>query len=145
MRIVKEYTTRPHDGCELIAESFGITGGYVNKIADIDIPDSWDVLYITGESGCGKTTLLREIAHSLNVDIFKTPENMKYHPLFALYGVDEQTQIETISLLTSVGLSDAVLWMNTYDELSDSQQARFEIATAFRNSNGNARQRRCCD
>lgn len=131
MRIVKEYTTRPHDGCELIAESFGVTGGYVNKIADIDIPDSWDVLYITGESGCGKTTLLREIAHSLNVDIYKTPESLKHHPLFSLYGVDEQTQVETISLLTSVGLSDAVLWMNTYDELSDSQQARFEIATAM--------------
>ena len=131
LRISKEYTTKPHDGCEIIAESFGVTGGYVNKIADIDIPDKWEILYITGESGCGKTTLLREIAHQLGVDIYKTPDELKNYPLFSLYGVDEETQITTISLLTSVGLSDAVLWMNTYGELSDSQQARFDIATAM--------------
>lgn len=131
MRLFKEFTVTPHESGALIAESFGITGGYVNKIVDIDIPDDWQILYITGESGCGKTTLLKEIATSLGAGIYKAPEAMKCTPLFLLYGNSDVEQAETLQLLTSVGLSDAVLWMNTYCELSDSQQARFEIATAM--------------
>ena len=131
MHIVKKYTTRPHDGCDIIAESFGVSGGYVNEIADIVIPDDWQILYITGESGCGKTSLLREIANELQVEIYQAPDYLKDKPLFSMYGSDETSQVETLSLFTSVGISDAVLWMNTYHELSDSQQARFEIATAM--------------
>lgn len=133
MRITKSYTVRPHDGCELIAESFGVTGGYVNNVADIDVPDDWQVLYITGESGCGKTTILREIADSLGTTIYH--EGIKHDiPLFSIYGTSEDEQMETLRLLTSVGISDAVLWMNSYDELSDSQQARMQVACAMHDS-----------
>lgn len=85
MRISKSYTVKPYDGCEVIAESFGITGGYVNRIVDIDIPDDWQVLYITGESGCGKTTILREIAHALGTEIYAA--NLSHtSPIFSIYG-----------------------------------------------------------
>lgn len=128
MQIHKEFTVEACSEGDMIAESFGITGGYVNKIAEIDIPNDWDILYITGESGSGKTTILHEIQKQLNVEDIEITEEMKNKPLFLIGGEDEQSQVKTLKMFTDVGLSDAVLWLNTYEQLSDSQKARFEIA-----------------
>ena len=133
MRVTKSYTVRPRDGCEVIAESFGVTGGHVNDVVDIDIPDEWQVLYITGESGCGKTTILREIARQLGTTIYSGRIDQDA-PLFSLWGASEEEQADTLRLLTNVGISDAVLWMNSYGELSDSQQARTQVACAMHDS-----------
>lgn len=122
MRIVKSYFVEPNDKGGLIAEAFGITGGYQNKICDIDIPDIWDILYITGESGSGKSTIVREYAKNYSNETIP-----KETPLF-LWGGSEELQIKkTLQELTAVGLSDAIMWLNYYENLSDSQKARAKI------------------
>lgn len=124
MIVRKEFVVEPNEKGNLIAESFGVTGGYVNKIADLSIPDEWSVLYITGESGCGKTTIAREIADALGVPFDSQIEIPHNKPLFLWGGESEENQAETLKKLSYVGLSDAVLWLNYYNDLSDSQKAR---------------------
>lgn len=131
IHINKEYIIEGNTNGALIAESFGIQGGYVNKIADITIPKKFDVIYVTGESGSGKTTILKEIMKHQNYCDYHISDEIKNKPIFLAGGVENQQ--ETIGYLTSVGLSDATMWLNNYYMLSDSQQARFEIAIKMMN------------
>lgn len=124
--IQKEFITSEIHGGNIIAESFGVQGGFNIKIADIYVPKDFEIIYITGESGSGKTTILKEIAKQYGANLYEIDNHYKTVPLFLANG--EENQIETISVLTSVGISDATLWLNTYNELSDSQKARYEIA-----------------
>lgn len=126
IHINKEFVTSEIRGGNLIAESFGIQGGFVVRIADIHIPADFDIIYITGESGSGKTTILKELAEAYGTKLSGIDESYKNVPLFLAMG--EENEVDTLRVLTSVGLSDATLWLNTYHELSDSQKARYEIA-----------------
>lgn len=126
IHVQKEYKLENNQDESLIAESFGIQGGYINKIVDILIPSEFDIIYITGESGSGKTTIMRELMKTQNYSDYVISNTEKNVPLFSVGGIDKQT--ETLNYLTSVGLSDATLWLNDYSKLSDSQRARFEIA-----------------
>lgn len=122
MRVSKEYIVNPCDKSNMITEAFGIDAGYIRKICNIDIPDDWDILYITGESGSGKSTIAREMFPN-----YKS-EDIPDTKLFLWGGEEEDKQIDTLSLLTLVGISDATMFISSYDELSDSQQARARIA-----------------
>lgn len=122
MRIKKEFFVHPHNEANLITEAFGIDSGYIQKICDIDVPDDYDILYITGESGSGKSTILKELCPSY------TSETIPYaKPLFLWCGDTEEDKNRAISMLTLVGISDATMFVNYYDNLSDSQQARARI------------------
>lgn len=105
----------------MITEAFGIDGGYNNKIFDLDIPDDYSVLYITGESGSGKSVLLNEMFPDYKQECIPNT------PLFLWGGETQSEQIETMKILTLVGISDAILFINTYERLSDSQKARARI------------------
>lgn len=122
MHINKEYIVNPCDKANMITEAFGIDAGYVRKICDIDIPDEWDILYITGESGSGKSTIAREMFKNYTAE--KVPDTK----LFLWGGQTEAQQVKTLSILTLVGISDATMFVSSYNELSDSQQARARIA-----------------
>lgn len=122
MRVSKSYYVVPNNKASLIAESFGITGSYENKICDFELPSDFSILYITGESGSGKSTILKEIVGEYQNEFL--PLNK---PLFLWLGDKEEEQIKCIKYLSLVGISDAILFLNYFDNLSDSQKSRVRI------------------
>lgn len=122
MHITKNFVLEVPPFGNMITEAFGIDGGYNQLVCDLDVPEDYEVLYITGESGSGKSVLLNELFPDYKV------EDVPTTPLFLWGGESNEQQIETMKILTLVGISDATLFINTYDRLSDSQKARARIA-----------------
>lgn len=122
MHIAKTFTLEVPPFGNMITEAFGIDAGYHHKICDIDVPDEYSVLYVTGESGSGKSVLLNAMFANYE------PESIPTAPLFLWGGESVEQQRFTMRMLTLVGISDAVLFINTYERLSDSQKARARIA-----------------
>lgn len=89
-----------------------------------------DVIYINGQSGAGKSVLLRELAKALtesgqrvsNIDEVSFDDA----PLIDQIGGDSMA--EAIRLLSIAGLSDAYLYIRKPAELSDGQRYRFRLA-----------------
>lgn len=123
----KSFIIENTDESSFIAEAFGIDAGYSNDILkDVEVPsmNDFDLLYITGESGSGKSVMLDLIAKETIVDIPETPLH--------LWGDDEN---KTLHMLSLVGLGDATLFMTKYQNLSDSQKARARIAKMLLDDN----------
>lgn len=93
---------------------------------------SGDVVYITGQSGGGKSVLLRELAAQMqargksvmNLDAVSTKEVS----LIDQIGTDTN---DAIRLMGMAGLNDAYLWVRKPSELSDGQRYRFRLAKAM--------------
>lgn len=88
-----------------------------------------DIVYITGQSGSGKSQLLRELSRQLGkivdvADIEKVPIDDNV-PLVDQIG--DSTE-EAIKILSFAGLNDAYLFIRTPKELSDGQMYRFRVA-----------------
>jgi len=86
-----------------------------------------DVVYITGDSGSGKSALLRALAEDLGdkaIDISDVTIATD-KPLIDTVGATFQ---EALTLLSKVGLNDAFLFLRMYPELSDGQKYRYRIA-----------------
>jgi ABC-type ATPase with predicted acetyltransferase domain len=115
-----------------IAEAFGL--GLDDKefvVFDqqpIDI-EQGDVVYVTGQSGAGKSTVLRELAAQMQAaglavtDIDAIPLLDK--PLIDQIG---KTTQEALNFLSIAGLNDAYLFIRKPAELSDGQRYRFRLA-----------------
>jgi len=118
-----------------IAEAFGI--GLEEK--DFVVFDNLtlnvaagDVIYITGQSGGGKSVLLRELSRQMaaesksvvNLDDIKFADT----PLIDQIGKDTN---DAIKLLASAGINDAYLYARKPSELSDGQRYRFRLAKAI--------------
>lgn len=115
-----------------IAEAFGL--GLDNKefvVFDnqpLEI-NQGDVVYITGQSGSGKSTVLRELAVQMRggglqiADIDKV--ELLDKPLIDQIGNDTA---EALNLLSIAGLNDAYLFIRKPAELSDGQRYRFRLA-----------------
>lgn len=91
-----------------------------------------DVVYITGQSGGGKSVLLRELASQLAA-AGKTVVNLdavvlEDKPLIDQLGKDTN---HAIQLLATAGISDAYLYVRKPSELSDGQRYRFRLAKAI--------------
>ncbi|MEM2057117.1 MAG: AAA family ATPase [Thermoproteota archaeon] len=94
-----------------------------------------DVVYITGESGSGKSVLLRELAKLLEKhEEFKpivTDKELDIDPdEIVIHGVGKDTA-EAIEILSFVGLGEAFLFLRRYKELSDGQKYRYRLAKAI--------------
>lgn len=87
-----------------------------------------DVVYITGQSGSGKSVLLRETAKALATE-FKVANidevELEDRPLIDQIGKDTN---DAIRILSAAGLNDAYLFIRKPQELSDGQLYRFRIA-----------------
>lgn len=90
-----------------------------------------DLIYITGDSGSGKTTFLRHIEERLRTDRNKVTVN------FDDVEIDEEETVidglgsdvnEAMSYLSSAGMSEAFLMLRRYKELSDGQKYRYRLA-----------------
>lgn len=114
-----------------VAEGFGL--GLEDKsftVYDnfkIDV-EQGDVIYITGQSGSGKSLLLKELAKQMRatemvVDIDEV--SLAEKPLIDQLGSSTD---EAIKILSLAGLNDAYLMIRKPSELSDGQRYRFRIA-----------------
>jgi ABC-type ATPase with predicted acetyltransferase domain len=114
-----------------VSEAFGLG---IDEYRDFTIYDnvelkigSKDVVYITGDSGSGKSVLLRVLEKDLgrkavNIsDVHIEPSK----PLIDTVGCSVE---EGLELLSRVGLNDAFLFVRRYRELSDGQKYRYRIA-----------------
>jgi len=86
-----------------------------------------DVVYITGDSGSGKSVLLRALREDLGDEAASMAklEAPGDRPIIDLVG---ETFQGALRLLSKVGLNDAFLFLRRPSHLSDGQRYRFRIA-----------------
>ena len=113
-----------------MAEAFGLGIDEAQKFkvleAEIKISPT-DIVYISGDSGSGKSVLLRAIRADLGEEAADLSEVSvdADKPLIETVGA---TVEEGLELLSKVGLNDAFLFLRTYNQLSDGQKYRYRIA-----------------
>jgi ABC-type ATPase with predicted acetyltransferase domain len=114
----------------VVAEAFGlgIDDTQRFKVLDAELKiGTRDIVYITGDSGSGKSVLLRAIKADLGeaaIDLSDVAVDTE-KPLIETVGI---TVEEGLELLSKVGLNDAFLFLRTYSQLSDGQRYRYRIA-----------------
>ncbi|CAM6031391.1 unnamed protein product [Sphagnum compactum] len=115
-----------------VAEAFGIglddREFKVFENLELDI-NPGEVVFVTGQSGSGKSCLLREIVKSLEEKGLKTASLddvvMDNRPIIDQLGKD---MLDATQLLALAGISDAYLFIRKPQELSDGQRYRFKLA-----------------
>lgn len=115
-----------------IAEAFGLglddREFVVFDNQQIEI-EQGDVVYVTGQSGSGKSTVLRELAGAMRASGAKVADidkvELKDVPLIDQIGRDTTHALELLSI---AGLNDAYLFVRKPVELSDGQRYRFRLA-----------------
>ncbi|MCW4046597.1 MAG: GNAT family N-acetyltransferase [Candidatus Bathyarchaeota archaeon] len=90
-----------------------------------------DIVLITGDSGSGKSVLLKALGRDIKQGMHATAINIadiKPDPNKPLIETVGKTTEEALELLSKVGLNDAFLFLRTYEQLSDGQKYRYKIA-----------------
>lgn len=117
-----------------VAEAFGLgledREFTVLDNVEVDI-NPGDVVYICGQSGAGKSVLLREISTCLsdsgqnvaNIDEVELDESRAL-----IDQIGKNGMAEGIRYLSVAGLSDAYLYIRKPSELSDGQRYRYRLA-----------------
>jgi ABC-type lipoprotein export system ATPase subunit/GNAT superfamily N-acetyltransferase len=86
-----------------------------------------DIVYITGDSGSGKSALLKAIEKALGQNAMNM-SNVKIDEESPLIETVGKTVKEGLELLSKVGLNDAMLFVRKYSELSEGQKHRYRLA-----------------
>lgn len=118
-----------------VAEAFGI-GLEDKKFVVFDNLDlevkRGDIVYITGQSGGGKSVLLRELERQMTEEGLKVVNldriQFEDKPLIDQIGKDTN---DAIKILATAGINDAYLYVRKPGELSDGQRYRFRLAKAI--------------
>lgn len=115
-----------------IAEAFGL--GLDDKEfvvfdqQDIEVRQG-DVVYVTGQSGSGKSTVLKELKTQMEAGGLHVEDidriNLENKPLIDQIG---KNTTEALNFLSIAGLNDAYLFIRKPGELSDGQRYRFRLA-----------------
>jgi ABC-type transport system involved in cytochrome c biogenesis ATPase subunit/GNAT superfamily N-acetyltransferase len=113
-----------------VAEAFGLGIDETQrfKVLDAELKIGLqDIVFITGDSGSGKSVLLRAIRADLGEEAIDLSEVRvdADKPLIETVGATVEQGLE---LLSKVGLNDAFLFLRTYSQLSDGQKYRYRIA-----------------
>lgn len=132
--ISRGFTTRTQRSSRVleIAETFGLGLAektfWIFKDLKIEIGKG-EVVYITGQSGSGKSLLLRELSAQMQAEgkrvINIEDVTLDERPLIDQLG---QNMNEAIELLARAGINDAYLAIRKPSELSDGQRYRFRLA-----------------
>lgn len=85
--------------------------------------DDWNIFLICGNSGSGKSTILRAIGDINPIDYDYSKASISQFPLL--------TEEEACDLLSSMGLSSVPSWLRKPNELSTGERARLDIAKAL--------------
>lgn len=131
--ITKQFSTSVKRSGRVLecAEAFGL--GLEDKVftvydgLEVEV-NQGDIVYITGQSGSGKSQLLRELVgligkHTEVADIDQV--ELIEEPLIDQVG---DSTDEAIKILSQAGLNDAYLFIRKPSELSDGQLYRFKVA-----------------
>jgi ABC-type lipoprotein export system ATPase subunit/GNAT superfamily N-acetyltransferase len=131
----KTAAPEPTDRVVAVAEGFGLGLDQWEKFMVYDNAEfkigPTDIVYITGDSGSGKSVLLKAFERDIKQDMGLTCINIadiqpeQNTPLIETVG---KTLEEALELLSKVGLNDAFLFLRTYEQLSDGQKYRYKIA-----------------
>jgi len=125
----------PTDRVVAVAEGFGLGLDQWEKFVVYDNVElkigPTDIVYITGDSGSGKSVLLKVLEKDIKQDLGLScinianisPDSGK--PLIETVG---KTLDESLEILSKVGLNDAFLFLRSYEQLSDGQKYRYKIA-----------------
>lgn len=116
-----------------VAEAFGLGLSDKDFVVfdrlefEVETPE---VIYITGQSGSGKSILLREIERQLRDDHGLTVANIDQVALPEVPLIDQlgTSAREAMYFMNLAGLTDAYLWLRKPSELSDGQRYRLRIA-----------------
>ncbi|MEM3875375.1 MAG: GNAT family N-acetyltransferase [Candidatus Bathyarchaeia archaeon] len=125
----------PTDRVIGVAEAFGLGLDKWEKFIIYDNVElkigPTDIVYITGDSGSGKSVLLKALEKDIRQDLGLTCINIadiKPEPNKPLIETVGKSLEEAFELLSRVGLNDAFLFLRTYEQLSDGQKYRYKIA-----------------
>lgn len=134
LKVSKSFDTRvdKSDRVLEVAEAFGL-GLTDRKFVVYDgleleiLPK--DVVYVAGQSGSGKSLLLRDMAQQLRDNGLRVI-SIDDVPLLDVPLVDQigRTTEDALKLLSQAGLNDAYLFIRKPSELSDGQKYRFKLA-----------------
>lgn len=115
-----------------IAEGFGLGLSdkkfvvYENLVIRID---QGDVVYITGQSGSGKSLLLKDLTAAMSSNGLKVVDlnafDLPDKPVIEIVG---KTTTDATDLLAKAGISDAWIYIRKPSELSDGQRYRLKLA-----------------
>jgi len=129
-------TTHQTPRTQQIAEAFGLGTDQQQKFTIYDNTQLKirpnDIILITGDSGSGKSVLLKAIKRDLKhqaTDINDLHID-KNKPIIETV---DKTFHEALETLSKVGLNDAFLFLRTYKQLSDGQKTRYKIAKLVEN------------
>ena len=118
-----------------VAEAFGLGLDQWQKFViydDVELNiEPQDIVYITGDSGSGKSVLLKALEKDIRQDMGLSSINIadiKPEPNKPLIETVGKTLEEALELLSRVGLNDAFLFLRSYEQLSDGQKYRYKIA-----------------
>jgi ABC-type ATPase with predicted acetyltransferase domain len=132
-RINIAYKTRTDvtDRTIKVAEAFGIG---VDNFQEHVIYDNVelrispnDIVYITGDSGSGKSVLLKALEKDLKPDTVNL-DNIEVDQQKPLIDSAGKNFHQGLTLLSRVGLNDAFLFVRRYSQLSDGQKYRYRLA-----------------
>ena len=88
-----------------------------------------DVVYITGQSGSGKSLLLRDLISQMREEGLKVADlneiELEDRPVIELVG---ENTVHATELLAKAGISDAWIYIRKPSELSDGQRYRLKLA-----------------
>jgi ABC-type ATPase with predicted acetyltransferase domain len=129
--IAYETTTHLTPRTQQVAEAFGLGTDQQQKFTiydntQIKIKPN-DIILITGDSGSGKSVLLKAIKHDLKTQATDI-NNLKIDKNKPIIETVGKTIHEALETLSKVGLNDAFLFLRTYKQLSDGQKTRYKIA-----------------
>jgi len=114
-----------------VAEAFGLGIDEFQKHVIYDSVElkigPKDIVYITGESGSGKSALLRELQRELAPNVVNIAD-VAVAPSKPLIESVGRTFGQALELLSRVGLNDAFLFVRRFEQLSDGQKYRFRLA-----------------
>lgn len=120
-----------------VAEAFGIgladSEFVVFDNLDIKVGQG-EVIYITGQSGSGKSLLLRELARQLSeTKTVARLDDVELDPDLPIIEQVGKTFSEGLQFLGRAGVSDAYLYVRKPGELSDGQRYRVKLAILLAN------------
>ncbi len=125
----------PTDRVVGVAEAFGLGLDKWERFVIYDNVElrigPTDIVYITGDSGSGKSVLLKALEKDIRRDMGLSCINIadiKPEPNKPLIETVGKSLEEALELLSRVGLNDAFLFLRTYEQLSDGQKYRYKIA-----------------